>query len=176
MGKIYSSAANVIAWLGCDQGTSRAVRKLGDLLTGRLSLFGLYCDLMEDIESSPYWKRLWIVQEVMLATELFVMCGTECFEWNSLASDKGTGARWNTTENIPLLNHRSERLISEDPKPEAPKGLSLTKMLMFYAWNQCEDPRDKVYGLLGLVHNGHNIKIDYQLSTAQVFMFAVEMI
>jgi hypothetical protein len=79
MGKIYSSAANVIAWLGCDQGSSRAVRKLGDLLTGRLSLFGLYCDLMEDIESSPYWKRLWIGQEMMLATELFAMCGPEYF-------------------------------------------------------------------------------------------------
>jgi hypothetical protein len=33
-----------------------------------------------------YWKRLWIVQEALLATDLVFLCGNDVFRWSSLAT------------------------------------------------------------------------------------------
>jgi hypothetical protein len=35
--------------------------------------------------SRPYWSRLWIVQELLMASEIIVKCGNDEFTWNNFA-------------------------------------------------------------------------------------------
>jgi hypothetical protein len=43
-----------------------------------------------------------------------------------------------------------------------------------FSSNRCENPRDKIYGLLGIVATEERIEVDYSLSTREVFLRAVE--
>ena len=85
MAGIYRTAFDVLVWLGpayensdiamaeleSHQGDWRAVRKA----TWTLALGGL-C-------SRSYWRRLWVLQELKLAKEKRIMCGTKIIAWKS---------------------------------------------------------------------------------------------
>jgi hypothetical protein len=67
MSKIYEGAAYVIAWLGLD---SRASKVKPSDEEGR---FNLSKELTFDILADPYFSRLWVVQEFMLARSVDFM-------------------------------------------------------------------------------------------------------
>ncbi len=101
MGKIYSEATKTTVWLGmADHSTPLAVKFLRETSMAIQSVHA-YCKLLRDlsfpaVSSSPvlsavqalclreYWNRLWIVQEVALATEVVVQVGVETFPWACL--------------------------------------------------------------------------------------------
>ncbi|KAH9204699.1 heterokaryon incompatibility protein-domain-containing protein [Leptodontidium sp. 2 PMI_412] len=116
MGKIYSQATNVIAWLGVGREDSDlAMDKLMefDALTTRigkdqisLSLkryYGNELDQIPDgtvpffiateelnaviaIANRSYWSRMWIIQEIQLPPHLRVHCGTRAIEPSAFLS------------------------------------------------------------------------------------------
>ena len=49
----------------------------------------------------------------------------------------------------------------------------LVRVIHRFAGYDCEDPRDKIYGLLGLVDDASDLSIDYARLPQQVFMDAV---
>jgi len=49
----------------------------------------------------------------------------------------------------------------------------LLRVIHRFAGYDCEDPRDKLYGLLGLVNDASDLSIDYARLPQQVFMDAV---
>ena len=44
-------------------------------------------------------------------------------------------------------------------------------LIQNFSKNDCADPRDKIYGLLAIVKSFQQIKIDYSLDTANVFVY-----
>lgn len=52
----------------------------------------------------------------------------------------------------------------------------LSYMLETFAGLQCEDVRDKVYGLLSLVRSSAAIPVDYSKTSADVFFNAIQRI
>jgi hypothetical protein len=110
MGLIYSNASSVIAWIGeAADGSNLAMDLLDDraktLLDPRLSR-GLdhnesesSCDTPGNYEmwvsalfSRPYWKRVWIIQEISKGREVYILCGLRSIEWSSLqAAIRGWG-------------------------------------------------------------------------------------
>ncbi|KAF8846852.1 HET-domain-containing protein, partial [Acephala macrosclerotiorum] len=88
MSTLYSQAHSVIAWLGPEADDSwmamiyfqRIGRKTtGDILS-ILASSGLWQDTPRHVAISAvlergYWKRLWIIQEIVLAPQVVFLCG-----------------------------------------------------------------------------------------------------
>jgi hypothetical protein len=93
MGSIYSQAEKVVAWLGLsDEFTVEALGFLQSFDPETESLTGFIfkneladteegCRILEGVRSislRPYWTRLWIIQELQLASEAHAQCGKDC--------------------------------------------------------------------------------------------------
>jgi len=116
----------------------------------------------------PYWKRLWTVQEVLLARNLTIMYGADTLAWHHLAEcwdtiRPGEKAISNViTDNLGALvmfrkDHRSV------------KNLKLHEEIRHFCIHRCLDPRDKIFGLLGIVRREERIEIDYEMTPNQIF-------
>lgn len=161
MGSIYRNCTFVITWLGSDPIQVAGAKQY------------LITDDVEDLRlllNNDYFQRLWIVQEVLLAPEVRIFCG---HVWISEA-DICTFVRSRTSSGLPraaksLFGERS--LASRIKQYGAPEQLSrsLSKYLRNYSASHCDDPRDKVYGILGLVPLA-NIEIDYAKSKEAVYL------
>ncbi|KAF6812096.1 ankyrin and HET domain-containing protein [Colletotrichum musicola] len=85
MSEIYSSAGTVFAWLGPGSPSTglcfEALREIRDIpkhqtpSEGDLRKLIRAYVLATSIALNPYWSRIWIVQELVLARRLIVVCG-----------------------------------------------------------------------------------------------------
>ena len=105
----------------------------------------------------PWFKRLWIWQEVLLALMAVIHCGYETLDWNSFGKaiycihqkdslgysvDLET---WGDFDDI--LSHLYDLVItSRDNQPPLQWLLEYTRAC------ECNDPRDRIYALLNLSH------------------------
>jgi hypothetical protein len=86
MGKIYSQATTVRVWLGMPDELSRNAfqflgnsRMLRGLKSGIIEVDGW--EAVASLCRRKYWERLWIVQEVVLAAQIDIHCGSEALPW-----------------------------------------------------------------------------------------------
>jgi hypothetical protein len=90
MGEIYSNASRVVAWLGEADSSS------GPLFTAlnqpdfphrsadREGKLGYIRFWAENLSGLDYWTRLWIIQELGLTPDIFVVCGSRSVGWELL--------------------------------------------------------------------------------------------
>lgn len=81
----------------------------------------------------------------------------------------------------PVSERRSPAVLREllfaDAIPMAPSAnMHLLYVLDKLSANECEDPRDRVFGLLGVVAEHGRIEVDYSLSPSDVFFKTVRKI
>jgi hypothetical protein len=167
LSSIYRGASHVLAWQqlqhwmnvlpGLDLGThtegdptsaSKAVKKL-----------------LQD----TYFSRLWVVQETMLAREVYVVIGNGRISFEQLR--KAWALATGESVNI-FRDTRTFNSLSTDEFPP----FTLQKCIKLFCQENCEDPRDKVYGLMGLVHEDERLEIDYLKSTYEVYSDVVTAI
>lgn len=90
MGSIYSVAEQVISWIQLPQRTRKLLRML--LLSTPKSWWFQddYCkwlDAVQMLAQNIYWRRVWIMQEVVLAKRVCIMSGKEIsFDLDKLVS------------------------------------------------------------------------------------------
>ncbi|GJC99386.1 pectinesterase [Colletotrichum higginsianum] len=147
--------------------------------------------------SRPYWSRIWIVQEFTLAKELWVLCGPSAISWASLQQFRPFGISQQTNLGFKHLS-KQERHHSIEKHVESCRELSrlrrswqtdprrpsftdkepgfgarprLTRLLAFSKDYHCTDPRDRVYGLLGLTETEDEARIpaDYDITPFQLY-------
>jgi hypothetical protein len=96
---IYKKAKRVVVWLGSsDQSSSSTMEYLNSLWKYEnktegeiLSFFRagiLNGEVLSNLHSfcnRRYWSRLWIIQEVILATDIRIRCGDDICYWDDLA-------------------------------------------------------------------------------------------
>jgi hypothetical protein len=154
MGKIYSRATNVLVWLGsATKAISFFLSKLCDTATDPIDAWVLYNDgeksLMNkgiiDFLEKNYWRRLWIVQEFVLAEKVELWCGTHSVSESELERIY--------SEDVDIDAHPTVKLfICRYNRTSAPEEWSLEKMVdQFSCQMQCHDVRDSIYALLSLV-------------------------
>jgi hypothetical protein len=96
------------------------------------------------ILSNLYWTRVWIVQEVLLARNIDIFLGHYHLSWESidvlcdLYGVSGLAAASATALRTILYEKRKSRI-------------SLSVLLWDFRNNECENPRDKVFGFLGIL-------------------------
>lgn len=129
---------------------------------------------------------MWILQEVLLAQKIIVVCGTSSIDWahlvilssriDDLAACKFFSDSFATdlqrSAGIRLIQERNSWSTFQRQKNGAK---ALLQLLRTSSTLECSEAKDKVYGLLGLVESlsaetdGEGIVVDYSRSTAAIF-------
>jgi hypothetical protein len=192
MGRIFARAMKVLAWLGLDdeftgiamdlllragsQHFAGDLRKLVDSDRPEYSL--KHWAAFQHLCSMPYWDRLWISQEIALAREIEIHCGNFEISWNYLArtikrlKSPILKATLSAFAREPLLQTMPVGLEEAQQVRDAGGGRSTQLCNLCHITHNalCSDPRDKVYGLLGIAtHVGGRLQADYNKSLFEVF-------
>ncbi len=110
----------------------------------------------------PWFSRMWIIQEAVLAKDLTLQWGSEQWPWAALAEIVAKIEDFYylkvklysnpAMSNIPMLILGVEKFKTETE-------ISLRNLLVFSNLNNCTDPRDKIFALLGLIKNSSSFGI-----------------
>lgn len=193
MRAIYGDASNVISWLGpSTEETDRlfiffrnhhysctthdgTAEECGFTVDPKLA------DALRYLEEWPYWHRIWVIQEIVVATSLEVMCGDESVMWSIFVKF------WplifeDHFKKPPGMNRRlgppaySSAIISLLAWRRS--NIDLSHALELTGLSCATDGRDKVYALLGLVDRGasQHIVVDYTVPACTVFLTTTQAI
>lgn len=118
-------------------------------------------DVVDTLLHRDYWSRIWIVQEIVMAREVEIMCGSKTIEWDEL--EVVCRGHDDEPERIfSRLQYARENIGSED--------LNLYDAMIRFGQMGCQERHDHVYALLGLVTDYSNqseesrFAIDYATS------------
>lgn len=148
---------------------------------------GTYQDIKTDkvlegflaLGNLPYWRRLWILPEIVSARALHILCGPYLTTWSRLQS---------------LLDHVRVSALSESASQQFEKiwasplglvyrtkdtvnpplmGFELNKILTAHSNWLCTDPRDRYFAFSSILfHSSENnlpyIKVDYGISALEL--------
>lgn len=198
MGHIYSCAESVAIWLGPEADESaKAMQLLHKVANGTVSPRRVRSVLTHSDSAAllalfkrDYWRRLWVsarkdvqrqfpkltvypkvVQEVLLAEKKMVYCGSDVFPWEVYKS--AAAMFWGKD---------SDPHIRQGPSsfPDMTELMQLGDRSLLGIMRACrkklsENPRDKVFGVLGLVPKvEHNFPVDYSQSVKTVYTDVVD--
>ena len=194
MDRIYQGARVVLVWLGDGFNECRGVvPTLGQLsiemdstpdqklLAGIFGQASILQDLTHLFEQS-YWMRTWIVQEVLLAHRIVVLCGTVKISWLLLREiSKRSHEMLAECSSEDHDKHRNIEKLSRTPAMKllsrwhTRKRMDLRELICDYEHTICADPRDKIFAMLGLIKGspsskGRNAVLpDYSKTTYEVY-------
>ncbi|KAK3674891.1 hypothetical protein LTR78_005235 [Recurvomyces mirabilis] len=102
----------------------------------------------ENVCARSYFRRLWIVQEILLSKEIKLYCGDDILAWSTLreftvGDGKNDFVRGDKCSSyIKLALSRMRGTLTTDWR--------LEELVDGFAGQECSDTRDKIYGMLGL--------------------------
>lgn len=193
MRTIYSKAERTLAWLGEDDGTVAAsIASVNAILKHVRSEAShqqlhtsnddeslsstLNAQALHRLFSRPWFTRVWVQQEVVLARHAICVIGSHQIEWKDLAQAGQWIALRSRGPNflvhppglwvLEILSHLRKPGTETSAKADWFDILSLAYNL------QCTDPRDQIYGFLGLLPEStpfpSKLRPDYAKSTTEV--------
>jgi hypothetical protein len=178
MTQIYSKASEVVAWVGSASKDSETVlhhlkhspvsERVPPMVRRRPSYIpntnlrlrrerqSVSFQMFDDFFDRPYWRRVWIIQEVAVASKLRIQCGPQTISWDELAFANDIyakfasqapqcGQSFSYVKQISTFRHKvqhNEKISLIEAIRDSQKALS-------------RDPRDRVFALLGICHDGH---------------------
>lgn len=210
MAEIYKQAQRVIVWLGRDdQQSGTAMRLIADTwfvdevpteyslgnypgvrfwsaLADKHSdyLQRLFKDRqsVENLLHRPYWDRLWVVQEFVLARDIVLACGPYAITLAAIRRlmpivtlPRGfypypyTHLQHIIARPEPILNLFDARHDRVKGTVFLNPGFYFLALLRDFSMRKCEDPRDRVYGLLALCNEKVGIVVDYSKPADVIF-------
>jgi len=172
MRQIYSRAEEVFSWVGSGSRPAGVLdptmllsiqRRFGVLnLVPKLPLDFDQENALDMFFNEEYWRRVWVVQEITVATKVTILYGEHDFQWEDIAT---------ILRQIQKLEPAQRQLPGyHSTAVEAAKGvvhllkfrdgytgrnlISLFEALIWSRRALATDPRDKIFALLGLCHDG----------------------
>jgi len=207
MDSVYKLASRIVLWLGPEQEqTEQAVSLIlaaeehnfehqwflkSMELEDSLAVFSAVGSLL----ANDYWERLWIVQEIAFARAITIHIGRFNVEYDAFMSfmssfvetmrtytsvfDRLTRQNFNWNYLYQFFKHQGPNLILR-PGEARSKGLTAVALLQRMRKQQCREPRDHIYGVLGMTDlsessNG-GLLIDYSKPIDLVFRDATKAI
>ena len=126
-----------------------------------------------------WWKRIWIVQEMVAAKNVVLFCGDQTLEPIHLSGFFDLLVAHGIMY-LPLLSKLEGIVLEYDTfslaraylRQETWKGVSLLQALYRTGMSLSSEPRDKIYAVLNLAQDGDKIvpKPDYSLSIRQIYI------
>lgn len=193
MGRIYSTASQVVVWLGdVEQGDryTRVILSAMQLLWSHenpssvalfdylLRVVALLAEDQIDVTEAedyvlqslyrlierPWFSRIWVVQELALSKAATVRIGLFSFPWQPFE----TFIKWFPKHKTDLLN--SGFIAAAARVSRATRESHFVSQLCRTLHLTASDPRDKVYGILGIsTFSGLPIRPNYAKSVQTVF-------
>jgi hypothetical protein len=174
MSRIFKTAQTVVVWLGpAYRGSDTAMMALARLPDGEGFVkqashlwAGDAGHAMDGICRRPYWRRLWVFQELWLARKIRLMCGGKTVPWSHFHAlmkhahaISGISQLGDNTEAV--ANSPAMRMMNLSLKFV---NTMLWSLLQRTTHLRCFDARDKLYALLGVATKGHeSIEPDYTI-------------
>jgi hypothetical protein len=195
MASIYKQSLGVIVWLGRDSGNAQlAMDFVRDAISQedrfewvlRTLSNPEYSDrwaaFLDVFDRRDYWRRSWVVQEYALAPEVVFRCGwshilnDHIYDFMALFWDDQRGLSESPADYsnafyqflqgsfVDILSIREHRQIPG-------QGLGFCALLVLNADREASDPRDKVYGVLGLADDLDDTELlpDYSLPVRKLY-------
>lgn len=128
-----------------------------------------------------WWCRTWIIQEMVLPTELYVCIGSQVMLWHRLLS-ASSNWRWYSTDHGHALQAAYHKLRSLDNLRKqwhlSKYSLAIFDLLRLGRESYATDARDNVYGILGLVNpqERQHIQVDYSCAVDQMYAGVTTML
>ncbi|CAG5156285.1 uncharacterized protein ALTATR162_LOCUS4083 [Alternaria atra] len=181
MDQIYKKAVYVAIWLGLEMDNSEQVLRLlsGDRHGRSISEcveLGDYNDrnALRSLFKRDYWNRLWVVQEVYHARSKTVYCGSSKLPWDIYK--EASDALW---------QHESDPYLRTGPSSfpdieylSALGSDSLLEILRACRKKLSENPRDKIFGVLGILPNDmrQRLQVRYDKSVKSLYLNVAQVI
>ena len=113
-----------------------------------------------------YFRRLWVVQELVLASTVTVLCGSKAWSWNAWWSlfrghQIGRPRADDRGQVNDEFNAQDLEVTRATRRKEGGAGFSLCELILTYKNFRCCEPRDKVFALLGIASEGRDLAVDY---------------
>lgn len=183
---IYSQAKTVLAWLGSDEGPRRELRRLRDCgddvgfydALGIRSLDATNKDSNCYLAKHLYWKRTWMVQEIVLARKVLIVAGDITMDFSRLKRQLMLNDGIRQSSQIPFTigwNWMGE-IIDLRAAETDNKRWPLWRIIRCFWGHNKTNIADGVYGALGLVGNHsdgtspkENIAVSYEKNVVDIF-------
>jgi hypothetical protein len=184
MRQIYSKAESVFAWVGPVAGkvlsppifkhlsamqtvnfrSSRPLNEINE--SGNSQTKQPILDSSQSEEESAslkaffdeeYWKRVWIIQEITVASTVKVLYGGLEFSWEKLAAALSTLV-YSSKHGADDYGFAASHLLKfREHWVDGNKPISLIQAMEWTLHTKATDPRDKIFALLGLCHDGFRL-------------------
>ena len=182
MRDIFSTASSVHAWLGeATTASERAVAYIKQVFLkdeAQMPEPWFWFDRspefrwLSDIVGRPFWTRLWIIQEIVLAQNVQIMIGHSTVSWELFKAVCIKRLMNRSSKNIfaPLLNLR--------PTHGKFSERSFQQLSSEFHQAKCRNPRDKIYGLMGMVPASvrEKVVVDYEAPTLKVCLDNIRLL
>lgn len=125
-------------------------------------------DSVSELWTRPWFSRIWVVQEVALSRCAVVICGPQAVSWSCFS-------RWPlrvssvTGKSLPGVLKYSPGFTPSNNYE------SFLQMLYNNRGAGATDPRDLIFGILGLL-SSHDIRVDYSRRTEDIYTDVTFMI
>lgn len=188
MKEIYTQATEVYVWLGPEADdsdlvmeflTRQSTKPLRAKGPGYLPLWDRRtAKALSDLCDRPYWRRMWIIQELLHARKITILCGTSRSNWSDL---EALYLKLETIQNTHWFAHHDfhiqvkqsaaatmiwQRAHWRHPDTPAPR---LSRLIEIFRDWQCTHLRDKVFALVGMASPESAIIPDYTMTPQDVY-------
>lgn len=181
MAAIYSGAYRVLVWLGLETASSKGAFDFVRTSYQRspYNREELKDDegwlVLEELCNREYWKRVWIVQEICLASRLLLCCGTSQIPWVYLSElrrcRKNVWPRYMSKGEQAFMRSLPARIDQQKASRQKNGSCTLWTLLEAFQASLCKEIHDKIYGFIGLSTDcgSTGIPIDYSKSVQQLY-------
>ncbi|KAI0858826.1 hypothetical protein F4860DRAFT_286929 [Xylaria cubensis] len=195
MDRIYSSAQHVCVWLGKENNTDKLAIELlyqfpvlhrtqhGEIFDVKSTRAAIQdptilhkWDALCKFFTRPWWSRVWVLQEVLLAKKVTLYCGKLAVDWEPV-SRLCTIVILNALKLAYIMNHSGTNKIIQRAYASLQAAGSMerirwlgdlddiSKFLMLLEHGgsmNATDPRDHVFGIMGLLQENKLVVPDYR--------------
>lgn len=186
MAETYNKASQVIAWLGAGKASDlQRWQTMAPLDTWISDQESEGCRWLREMGRQTYWQRLWIVQELMLAEQFYLVYNSRILTFRQLFEDVFTSMKGRACLRDP--ESKAYDLLWDiwtlrfDPRKgpvprrvlQGMRSRHLFELTCAYSRLACQDPRDKIYGLQGMLRAELRLPVDYSKASGDVYWEAM---
>lgn len=183
MGLIYSYAKSVFVWLGpqgdgseeyfdyCNKSVESRNLSAQSLQNAGPAASNPTSAAIASLQRRRYWTRTWIIQEIVLASDIHLFCGDRISHWPNFVLHMPDHDSENNRIGMRNPTHAFGRLTK---LRIIATRLTLRQLLFQCHMSRCSEPRDLIYCLLNIATdtrtNADSIVVDYSCSLETLFL------
>lgn len=202
MGEIYAAAILTLVWLG---ESNPAISEAIDMLEAAnlahdengLPVVDLHHTVdnlnhisawngVGELLAVPWWRRMWVIQEIALGQRAMILCGTKTLMFQRLALGADFAFRHNGLSHIfPVCENgftnywRVQNMMEYRMRKQQDRPILLQELLENNVSCEASDPRDMAFSLFGLAtdtEGAPELVVDYQMPVEEVYANVVKFV